>query len=276
MNIKIVADSSANLLNLDGISYASVPLKLVTETQEYVDDAALDTAGMMADLAAYKGRSGSSCPNVGDWLDAFGDAQYIFTLAITRNLSGSHNAARQAKEVYEEQYPDRKVCCLDTLTTGPELVLLAEKLRELAAQDLDFDRIREQIEAYMGKTHLAFMLSSVDNLAKNGRVPALIAKAVGLLNIRIVGKGSDSGTFQQVHKCRGEKKGIEGLFGLMKDEGFMGGPLRITHCFNEPAAQALKELALAEFPDTDVTITTTGGLCSFYAEQGGLLVGFEG
>ncbi len=137
MNIKIVADSSANLFTMDGISYASVPLKLVTETQEYVDDAALDTAAMMADLAAYKGRSGSSCPNVGDWLDAFGDAQYIFTLAITQNLSGSHNAARQAKEVYEEQYPDRKVCCLDTLTTGPELVLLAEKLRELAAQDLE-------------------------------------------------------------------------------------------------------------------------------------------
>lgn len=276
MNMKIVADSSANLLNMDAITYASVPLKLVTDTREYVDDEHLDAAQMMADLAVYKGRSGSSCPSVGDWLEAFGDAQYIFTLAITQNLSGSHNAALQAKEVYEEQHPDRRVCCLDTLTTGPELVLIAEKLRELAAQGLDFDQIQAQITTYMEKTHLAFMLSSVDNLAKNGRVSPLIAKAVGFLNIRIVGKASDSGTFQQMHKCRGEKKGLDALLGLMKDEGFSGGPVRIVHAFNEPAAQALKELVLAEFPDAQVTIGKTGGLCSFYAEQGGLLVGFEG
>lgn len=276
MDMKIVADSSANLLHMEGIAYASVPLKLVTDTREYVDDAHLDAVQMMQELAAYKGRSGSSCPSVGDWLDAFGDAQYIFTLAISQSLSGSHNAALQAKEVYEEQHPERRVCCLDTLTTGPELVLIAEKLRELAAQGLDFDQICQQITQYMDKTHLVFMLSSVDNLAKNGRISSLTAKAVGFLNIRILGKASDSGAFQQVHKCRGEKKGLEALLGLMKEEGFSGGVLRIAHTANEPAAQMLKALVLAQFPGTQVEIGRTGGLCSFYAEQGGLLVGFEG
>ena len=276
MNIKIVADSSANLPQLPGAAYASVPLKLVTDEREYVDDSSLDVAAMMADLDVYKGRSGSSCPNVSDWLDAFGDAEYVVTLAISRSMSGSYNASLQAKEVYEEKHPDRHVCCLDTLTTGPELILLCEKLRALQAQDLDFQQICSQIREYKRSTHMAFLLSSVNNLAKNGRVSPLIAKAVGFLNIRIVGQASQSGTFQQEHKCRGEKKGLENLFKLMKENGFAGGSLRINHVFNEPAALALRELVLAEFPDTDVVVSPTTGLCSFYAEQGGLMVGFEG
>ena len=68
MGYKIVADSSANLPGLEGVAYASVPLKIVTAEKEYVDDAGLDTALMMKELAAYKGRSGTACPNVGEWL----------------------------------------------------------------------------------------------------------------------------------------------------------------------------------------------------------------
>lgn len=276
MNIKIVADSSANLPSLDGIAYASVPLKITTDQKEYVDDANLDCEAMMTWLDSYKGRSGTACPSVGEWVEAFGDAENVFALAISQNMSGSHNAAVQAKDVYEEEHPGRKVCCPDTLTTGPELILIAEKIRELAAQGLEFEEIEHRIQDYMSKTHMVFMLSSVSNLAKNGRINPIVAKAVGILNIRIVGRASDSGTFQQVHKCRGEKKGVAALYQLMKDQGFTGGPVRINHVFNPQTAQALKELILEEFPQAEIAVTPTTGLCSFYAEWGGLLVGFEG
>ena len=276
MNIKIVADSSSNLFHMDGIDYESVPLKLVTDEREFVDDENLDCAAMMEYLDSYKGRSGSSCPTVGEWLEAFGDSQYVFTLAISKSMSGSHNSALQAKAAYEEEHPDRKVCCLDTLTTGPEMIMISEEIRRLAEQGLSFEEIAAGAEKYMEKTHMAFMLSSVDNLAKNGRVSMLIAKAVGFLNIRIVGKASDEGTFQQEHKSRGEKKGVASLYSLLKENGFAGGKVRINHVFNEGAAEALKNLILEEYPDTDVAVTPTTGLCSFYAEQGGVIVGFEG
>ena len=110
---------------------------------------------------------------------------------------------------------------------------------------------------------------------QRGRVNPLIAKAVGFLNIRIVGKASDVGTLQQLHKCRGEKKVLDTLLEEMLLRGFAGGKARIAHCFNPVAAQALKEKILAKFPKSDVFIEPTGALCSFYAEQGGLLVGFE-
>jgi len=276
MNMKIVADSSANLLEFEGIPYASVPLKIVTAEREYVDDAALNTGDMLSYLESYPGKSGTACPSVGEWLEAFGDADCVFTVAITSNLSGCHNAAVQAKEIYEEQHPERKVCCLDSLSTGPEMVLIVEKLKELADAGLSFEEIEANIREYMKKTHLMFLLESVDNLAKNGRVSPLIAKAVGFLNIRIVGKASDVGTLQQLHKCRGEKKGLETLLAEMEAHGFTGGKVRINHAHNPGAANALLELIRSKYPDIEPTIEPMTGLCCFYAERGSVMIGFEG
>ena len=276
MNFKIVADSSANLLTFDAVPYASVPLKIVTDEREFVDDATLDTGVMLSYLESYPGRSGTACPSVGEWLESFGDARYVFTVAITSNLSGCHNAAMQAKAIYEEQNPDRKVCCLDSLSTGPEMVLIVEELARLIRQGLSFEEVETAIRAYMEKTHLLFMLESVENLAKNGRVSPLIAKAVGFLGIRIVGKASDVGTLQQLHKCRGEKKGLETVIQELKAHGFQGGKVRINHAHNPGAAQALLELVEKTWPDIEAVIAPMTGLCCFYAERGSVMIGFEG
>ncbi len=275
MQIKIVADSSSNLRSLPGAGVAAVPLKIVNDQREYTDDAQLDVASMVAELAAYQGKTGTSCPNVADWLEAFGDSQGVFAVTITSNLSGAYNSALQAKEVYLEQHPDRKVCCLDSLSTGPEMVLIVEKLRALIGMGLEFDAIEAEIRAYMRSTHLLFMLESVDNLAKNGRVSPLIAKAVGFLGIRIVAKASDEGTIQQLHKCRNERKGLQTLLGEMESMGYTGGKVSVAHVCSEALGLTVKELIEQRWPQAQVSVMPCGGLCSFYAENGGLLVGFE-
>lgn len=275
MNYKIAVDSSSDMLELEGVDFISVPLKIVTDDREFVDDHNLDLDEMLSYLSQYKGRSGSSCPNVGDWLDAFGDAEGVFALTITSALSGCCNAAVQAKSVYEDAHPGRRVCALDTLSTGPEMSLIAEKLRELILSNLHFDEIEARIREYMTHTHLMFTLESLNNMARNGRVSPLIAKACGLLGIRIMGQASGEGTLQPLHKCRGEAKALSTLFKEMKEKGFRGGKVRIDHCRNEGAARSLLELIRAEFPRCDIRLHTTGGLCSFYAESGGILVGFE-
>ena len=275
MDYKIICDSSSNLRPAQA-HLATVPLKIVTDKKEYTDDETLDVASMLLELESYKGRSGTSCPNVADWLEAFGEAQWVFAVAITINLSGSYNAAVQAKQAYEEEHPDRRVCCLDTLSTGGEMVLIQEKLEQLIAQGLSFDEVEAAIREYMHHTHLGFMLERMDNLAKNGRVSPIVAKACGILNIRIVGCASDVGTLQPDHKCRGTKKALETIVKDMVEKGYRGGKVILDHVYNPDAAQALKEKILEKFPDADVRSGLCGGLCCFYAEQGGLLVGYEG
>ena len=227
------------------------------------------------DLQTYTGRSSTACPSPQDWVEAFGDKPYVFCIAITSNLSGCCNAAYIAKADYEQEYPDRKVCVIDSLSTGGEMELIAEKIQELLEAELSFEEICEKVKDYQKHTGLMFMLESMQNLANNGRVSKIAAKAAGILGIRAVGRASDVGTLEPMEKCRGEKKAIAALAQHMVAMGYEGGKMRISHCLNPAAAEALKANILAAYPQADVQIRPTGGLCSFYAEKGGMIIGFE-
>lgn len=275
MNFKIVTDSSSDMLTFDATPFAVAPLKIVTAEKEYCDDQNLDVAAMVDDLLKYKGKSSSSCPNTDEWLESFGQADRIFCITITATLSGCYNAACAAKQIYEEQHPDRKVFVINSLSTGPEMKLIIEKLSELIAAGKEYDTICEEITAYTNKTGLMFMLESMKNLANNGRVSHLTAKAAGLLGIRVVGKASDKGDLQSLDKCRGEAKSRLTIINRMREEGFWGGKVRIAHCQNPEFAESVKQALIKEFGNIDIEIYNCGGLCSFYAEKGGILIGFE-
>ena len=275
MNFKIVTDSSADLMRLDGAAFDSVPLKIITDEREYVDDSALDVSGMLKSLAKYDGKSKSSCPNTGEYLLAFGDAECVFCVTITSGLSGSFNAASVAARTYTEEHPERRVHVIDSLSTGAENALLIEKLAALISEHGDFDTVVDKITEYHKHTRLIFALESMHNLSRNGRVSPLVAKLCGALGIRIVGRASDAGTLEIICKSRGERAMIADIVKNMKSEGFAGGKVRIHHAENPAAAESLREKILAECPTSEITVAPARGLCSFYAELGGLLVGFE-
>ena len=275
MNYKIVADSSSNVLTMADAHFASVPMK-VRAAKEYIDDENLDLSRMVADLKEHKGTSGSACPSVGEWLDAFGDADMVFGTTMSKNLSGSYNAACEAARMFQEENPGKKAYIFNTLSAGPQQAFLNEKILELAAQGLDFEAIKEKTLEYYKNTHILFCLESMMNLARNGRVSMAAAKLAGVLGIRACGdvKG---GMITPVHKPRGARKATETLVEMMKERGFYdGAQLRIAHCFGEKQARDLADAVLAQFPNARITIEPTTALCSFYAEAGGLMIGFEG
>jgi len=276
MTYKIVADSSANLFSFSSVPYSYVPLKIITSAAEYVDDENLDVFKMVEEVRATKGRSSTSCPNVQDWMDAFGGADRVFAVAITSNLSGSCAAARQAAHEYEAANPGARVHVVDSLSAGPGLVLIVEKLAQLINENLEFDEIVDAINAYMPYTHLVFSLQSLTNLARNGRVSPAVAKIAGVLGIRVVSIASDVGTLEPVSKCRGETRAMDAIYRIMKEKGFSGGKVRIAHCFNEESAIEIERRILSDFPDCDISVGLCGALCSFYAEKGGLLLSYEG
>ena len=273
--IKIVADSACDLFALKHTAFASAPMKVITKEKEFIDDENLDVEAMVLFMNDYKGKSQSSCPNTNDWLNAFGDAEDVFCVTITSGLSGSYNSACLAKQIYEKEGSGRRVFIVDSLSAGPEITMLVEKLDECVERGMSYEEICEAITAYKARTGLAFMLRSLKTFANNGRVSPLIAKAIGVLGICIVGKASAQGTLEPLHKCRGERKSIETLFDVLKAEGFCGGKVSIAHCRNAEMAQQLKELILSAHKDALVDVHETKGLCSFYAENGGILVGFE-
>lgn len=275
MSFKIVFDSSADIRELSGVPFESAPLKIITDNREYVDDSSLDIIEMLSDLKQYKGRSRSSCPSSGEYVEAFGDAENIFCVTITSGLSGSFNSANVAAKNYLEEHPDRHIHIIDSLSTGAENTLLIHKLRDLILEGKDFETVKKEITEYHNHTRLLFALENMHNLANNGRVSPIVAKMAGLLGIRAIGRASEQGTLEMICKSRGPLNTVNDILKNMISEGYSGGKVRLHHANNLSSANLLKTKILEKFPSASVEIMICGGLCAFYAEEGGLLIGFE-
>jgi DegV family protein with EDD domain len=250
-------------------------LKINTDQKEFVDDASLNVKEMVDFLDDYKGKSKTSCPNTEDWLKAFGDADDIFCVTITSGLSGSYNTACAAKTIYEDENEGKRVFVLDSLSAGPEITLLIKKLQEYVISGMEYEEICRNIMEYRNGTGLIFMLKSLKNFANNGRVSPALARIVEFLGICIVGKASEEGTLEPVHKCRGEAKALSTLASELKVGGVSCGKISIAHCENELGTVRLKAMLQTSFPNAQIEIHKLRGLCSFYAEKGGILIGFE-
>ncbi|MBQ9778995.1 MAG: DegV family EDD domain-containing protein [Clostridia bacterium] len=272
--VRIVADSSADLLVFDGVETAFAPLKIHTEEKEYVDTAALDVSAMTHALSTYRGKATTACPSMGDFLQAFGEAEYIFCLTMTSKLSATYTVALSAAREYAAQHPDRRVCVIDSRNTGPGMRLLAEKIVEWLREGMEFDEIEQRINGYRFENELLFLLESLSNLANSGRVSRTVAKIAGLLGIRMLGRAVD-GQIKPVAKPRGESKALDTVFEQMLQLGYCGGKVRISHCENEFAAAELADRIKKKFPEADIIHYPARALCSFYAERGGLILGFE-
>ena len=279
MTWKIVADSGCDYRQLVSpaidTTFVSVPLKIQVADQLFVDDANLDIDQMMETMYATSEASKSACPSPDDYLRAFEGGENIIVVSLTGTLSGSHNSAQLAKNIYLEEHPETNIHVIDSLSAGGEVDLLVDKLNELIEQGLSFDEVVEAITAYQEKTKLLFVLAKVDNLVKNGRLSKLIGTVVGLLNIRMVGEASETGTLELLQKARGPKKSVQAAYDEIIKAGYAGGRIVMAQRNNEKCCQQLSDRIRENFPQADIKILPTSGLCSFYAEDGGLLMGYE-
>lgn len=275
MKRKIVADSSCDIWELNGVDFAVAPITISTDNKHYVDNQELDVHLMSEELAKYKGVSHTACPSVGSWLDCYEGYDEVFVITLTGAMSGTYNSAMTAKGIYEEENENVKVHVFDSLSTGPEMRLLIEKLKEMIEEDLPFEEIVEKGQDYLKHSRLFFALKSLHNFAMNGRVSKTVASAIGVLNISIFATASEEGTIQQISKCRGEKKVVKSMIEHLEDAGYHGGKVRISHADNLKLAHNVRDKILELYPNADIIVYPMGGLCTYYAEIGGLLVGCE-
>ena len=261
MKWKIIADSGCDYRSLDNLApdteFVSVPLTIQVGETIYRDDTQLNINQMMEEMYATTTASKSACPSPDDYMKSFEGANNIVVVTITGTLSGSYNSAEIAKKIYLEEHPDTKIHVIDSLSAGGEVDLIVRKLNHLVAEGLDFDQVVNAITAYQSKTKLLFVLAKVDNLVKNGRLSKLV------------------GTLELLQKARGQKKAIKAAFDELLKAGYAGGHITIAHRNNEKFIEQFSELVREKFAQASIEVLPTSGLCSFYAEEGGLLMGYE-
>ncbi|MBE5959433.1 MAG: DegV family protein [Lachnospiraceae bacterium] len=273
--VKFIADSSCDKLSFDGVEYESVPLTIYTDEKSYLDDENIDVHEMLEYLAGYHARSYTSCPSAEAWLSAFEGGDEIYVATLTSGLSGTYNSANVAKDMYLAEHPEAKIHVIDSLSTGPELHLIMEKLIQLKNEGNTFEEVIEKINSYMKKTRLLFAFFSLHNFAQNGRVSKVVASAIGMLNIRVIGTADEEGKVGVIAKCRGEKKMLQTLMEEIEKAGYKGGKFRISHVENESLANTVINMIKEKYADADTMVYPAKGLCSYYAERHGIILGFE-
>ncbi|MBL6537399.1 DegV family protein [Streptococcus suis] len=276
---KIVADSGCDYRQLDQLApnaeFISVPLTIQIGAETFVDQADLDIDKMMEVMYASSEAASSACPSPQAYQAAFEGADQIIVVTLTGTLSGSFNSARVARDMYLEEHPDAKIHLIDSFSAGGEMDLLVTEINRLIASGLEFEEVVSAITTYQENSKLLFVLAKVDNLVKNGRLSKLVGTVVGLLNIRMVGEASSEGKLELLQKARGHKKSVTAAWDEMKKAGYKGGRIIMAHRNNDKFFQQFSDLVKENYPNAIVEEVATSGLCSFYAEEGGLLMGYE-
>ena len=278
MKWNIVADSSCDLMKKDvdceEVGFSTVNFTLRVGNRDYIDDEQLDVLKMLDDMEACPTASSSACPSPDAWAEQFEKAEQSISITISGNLSGSLNSAYAAVDKVMSEHPEKKIALLDSRSTGPEMALCIHHLTEWIQSHHAFETIVEKAEKFLENTKTTFALSSFNNLVKNGRMSKLtgfIAKTFGMWG---VGIANEEGKIGMKGKARGTDNVLALILDDLRQRGFQGGEVAISHCYNEKMAEKLRTSVLSYWNSARVTIIKTRGLNSFYAERGGLIVAF--
>ena len=277
MKWRIISDSSCDIFDLDhkreDLYFSTVPFVITVDDKDYVDNEELDVKELVKAMASSK-KSFTSCPSPAEWIREFGDEGDVFAVTISANLSGSYNSACTAREMILEQDPERNIEILNSRGTGPSLNMIIYKLCELIDKDLGFEEVRTEIHRFMEDHKLIFALSSYHNLVNNGRMPKIAGIVLGHLGLWGVGIASDEGTIKMKRIAKGGRKTLQVIMSDLKERVADKGCVVISHCENEEFANNLKKAVQSAYSGMEVHIMKTRGLCSYYAEKGGIIVGF--
>lgn len=273
--VRLIIDSSSNDLTNKNENLVVVPLTISFGGEDFYDDEKLNIPEFLQKMDANDVAGKTACPSIKEWLDALDGAEKAIIITMTSKMSGTYASALQAKNMYLEKHPNAQIIVVDTRSAGPELSIVLHEIQKMLKGEYRWVDLEEKIAKMRTQTHLLFVLQSLHNLSLNGRVAPALAKVAKMLHINLVGTASKEGKLEPLAKVRGMKKVNRELVKQMKNLNYQGGQVIIDYCENESEAQNLKDKILEAYPDAEITLRPMRGLCSFYAEKGGLMIGFH-
>lgn len=249
-----------------------VPFKIIIDNEEIIDKD-LDTDILLEKMKNSKNKIGTACPSPHDYLEALKKCKNNFIVTISGKLSGSYNSAIIAKEMLNEECPDSFVHVFDckSAVSGEDLVVL--KIKQLIEEKVHNSKIIEEVTEYINNMKTLFVLESLDNLVKNGRISSVKALMGSLLQVVPIMLGNDGEIFLK-EQVRGKKKAFNRLIEIIGEEGtdFKNKVLGIGHINAREKAEKLKEELKNRYNFKDIIIFEGGGLSTVYADNGGIVI----
>ena len=278
----ILADSCCDLSPelLKKTQARVAPLTITIDDTHYVDDGTVDIPPYLAAMKASKNPVRSACPSpdlyAEDIKAADGDC---FIITLSSKLSGSHNAAVLGVQLAEEDMPEKKVHVFDSESASAGETYLALMIHDLIAAGKSFEQIVETVEEKIRSMHTLFVLDSLDNLVKNGRISKTVALLANVLSIRLLMSDDGHGAIKNISKARGIKGALSQMVETCRKhtEGLAAASQRlvISYCNCPERARQVRDMIREKCPAIgEIIMTPTSALSSMYANDGGIVIAY--
>lgn len=277
MEYKIVADSSCDLNEeLESkMDVSLVPFRIDIDDSSFIDDENIDLKKLVSTMKASPNPIKSSCPSPGDFKERYVDAENVFVVTISKELSGTYNSAILAKDMMIEEMKEKFIHVFNSRSASVGETLTALKIKECLDNKMPKEQLVEKVEQYIEDMKTFFISDDLSNLIKNGRISKTQGLIANVLNIKPIMKATDDGNIEAVEKIRGSKKAFKRLAEIIAESGvkFDERILAISHANALQKALDLKE-DLAGLKFKDVIIVETKGLSTVYVNDGGIIVSY--
>lgn len=278
MSFRIIGDSCTDLTKEQKASgdYFFVPLTLQIGEEFFVDDEDFNQKVFIEKMEAYPESPKSACPAPEAYIELFDGAEDIYIVTLSAQLSGSYNSALLAKNLYKEEHPEKNILVIDSKSASSGQGLIAMKLKELAEAGMCFAKVEEKILQFRDELETLFVLETLENLRKNGRLSNLKALIANTLNIKPLMGATPEGTIIQLDQARGMKKALVKMAEEIEKRAKNSEQriLSIAHCNNRERAETLKADIQKRVKFKDIMIVDTAGVATLYAANGGIIVSF--
>ena len=278
MSFKIIVDSCCDLTpaQLREECFVKVPLTIRVGSHTIVDDDTFDQGELLWRMKESETAPQSACPSPMQYLEAFdcgADDLYVVTLSAL--LSGSHNAAAQARSIWLEDHPGANVHIFNSCSASAGEVLVALRIQELAQSGMDFTTVVDQVSRYINEMQTYFVLETLDNLRKAGRLSRVQSLVTSTLRIKLLMGATPEGEICKKGQAMSVKQALNKMVALMADDlKHVGKRLSIVHCNCLERAFYVKELAMKQCRFDEILVSDTGGIATMYANDGGIVVAY--
>ena len=272
MSYKIIIDSCGELLDewKKDEHFESVALTLNVGGESIIDDETF-----LKKVAASPECPKSACPSPERYMKAFDcDADHIYAVTLSAELSGSYNSAVLGRNLLEEEKPGRKIHIFNSKSASIGQTLIGMKIQECEEAGYSFEKVIETVDEYIAGQHTFFVLDNLETLRKNGRLSKVKALVASALKIKPVMGSTDEGNICQLDQARGINKALVKMAGQIaeKTQNSEEKVLAISHCNCHDRAILLKNALQEKMPLKNIVVLDTAGVSSMYANDGGVIV----
>ena len=277
MSYKVIVDSCGELtpeMKNSGKIFTA-PLILNVGGHLVVDDETFDQADFLERVAKCSECPKSSCPSPESYMKAFqGEAERVYVVTLSAELSGSYNNAVLGKNLFLEEYGEKDIYVFNSRSASVGETLIAKKIMECEEQGMTFQEVIDAVETYIDGQNTYFVLESLETLRKNGRLTGLKALAASVLNIKPVMGATKQGIIIQHGQARGINKALVKMVDRVVEEIVQPEEkiLGIAHCNCPARAELVKEMLQKRIPLKEVIVLDTRGVSSMYANDGGVII----